>query len=60
MWKARLVNIFTTTSSLCLGEYPQIVAGRIMTVVKSSEELLALPHILPSESKVTINFERSP
>ena len=34
LWTARLVRMLTTTSSRCRGEYPQTVAGRIVTVVK--------------------------
>ena len=36
LFTARFVRMFTVRSSRCRGEYPQMVAGRIVTVVKSS------------------------
>ena len=39
LFTARFVKIFTVKSSLSLEEYPQTVAGLIITVVKSSELL---------------------
>ena len=38
LWKARFVRIFTTTSNLCLGEYPQTVAGLKIVVTKLLDE----------------------
>ena len=42
LWQAKFVKIFTTRSNLCLGEYPQTVAGLITEAIKSSDLYLKI------------------